>query len=497
MRPFQTLIFIFSIFLLLFLLAWIFPEKGIQIGKDIHLKFASLDDYFEEDTIRYADISLILENATNQDLQEASDTFFIPAEDTVFNKESVDEIDTVSVDAVVLRKSTYALKYSGREPSSLVPFFQKLAKLNSQKKLVRILHYGDSQIEADRMSSFIRHKLQTTFGGSGCGTVPAVPLYNGQLSVKQEFSENWDRYTGFANIDSTIGHERYGALMSFVRQNNADTSKGSQNKSWLTFKTSPISYKTSRKYSDVSLFVQGDFEPVTIQVLNENALVDSLVLTPSSGVKKLKWKFKETPVELKFVFSGYGFTNIYGISLDNSWGIALDNIPLRGSSGLVFSNTDTSFLSQMYKMMDVGLVILQFGGNVIPYMKDNYDAYGRYLKRELSVLKRILPGIPVIVIGPSDMSIKEKDKFVTYPNLEGVRDAMKKATLESGFVFWDMYEAMGGKNSMPSWVMADPPLAVSDYVHFNAKGAQIIAEMFSNALLDEYNIWNQKTTALK
>jgi lysophospholipase L1-like esterase len=149
----------------------------------------------------------------------------------------------------------------------------------------------------------------------------------------------------------------------------------------------------------------------------------------------------------------------------------------------------------MYKMMDVGMVILQFGGNVVPYMKNNYSAYERYFKRELNVIKKILPGIPVIVIGPSDMSIKEKDMFITYPNLEGVRDAIRKATLDSGFVFWDMYEAMGGKNSMPSWVTANPPLAAKDYVHFNARGAKIVAEMFSNALLNEYSYWLIKTNS--
>jgi len=56
---------------------------------------------------------------------------------------------------------------------------------------------------------------------------------------------------------------------------------------------------------------------------------------------------------------------------------------------------------------------------------------------------------------------------------------------------------MGGKNSMPSWVSAQPPLAVADYVHFNARGAKVIAEMFSNALLYEYNYWQFKTRQSK
>jgi hypothetical protein len=56
-------------------------------------------------------------------------------------------------------------------------------------------------------------------------------------------------------------------------------------------------------------------------------------------------------------------------------------------------------------------------------------------------------------------------------------------------VYWDMFEAMGGRNSMPSWVFADPPLASSDFVHFNVRGSKIIAQMFYNSLIYEYNLY--------
>jgi len=497
MKPFQSLVFIFSVFLLLAAIAWVFPENGIQLGKNFHLKFASLDDFLEKDSIHYADISEIIENSTKLLSEDEIDSLFLLLSDSVENSITSLVSDTLKLNPDSLRAVSYALEFSGQDPVALYPFFTKLRNISAQRKIVRILHYGDSQIEADRMSSFIRHRFQQTFGGSGCGTVPAVPLYNGQLSVKQEYSDNWDRHTGFMVSDPIIDHERYGALLSYARQNHVDSLKGNKNHTWLKFEISPLSYATSRKYTEASLFIQAEKEAVNIQVSHSGMLVDSLVLKPSDGLKKLKWHFKETPEELKFSFSGRGYSNIYGVSLDNSWGVALDNIPLRGSSGLVFSKTDTAFLSSMYDMMDVGLIILQFGGNVVPYMKDNYSSYEKYFKRELLVIKRLLPGIPVIVIGPADMSVKEKDDFITYPNLEGVRDAMKKATLESGFVFWDMYEAMGGRNSMPSWVAADPPLAVSDYVHFSARGARIIAEMFSRALLNEYNYWNLKSQASK
>jgi lysophospholipase L1-like esterase len=46
---------------------------------------------------------------------------------------------------------------------------------------------------------------------------------------------------------------------------------------------------------------------------------------------------------------------------------------------------------------------------------------------------------------------------------------------------------MGGHNSMPSWVNAQPELARPDYVHFSARGARLVANMFYNALILEYN----------
>ena len=84
------------------------------------------------------------------------------------------------------------------------------------------------------------------------------------------------------------------------------------------------------------------------------------------------------------------------------------------------------------------------------------------------------------------MAIREEGQFVTYPGLEGIRDALRDATLESGFGFWDLYDAMGGHNSMASFVQADPPLATPDYIHFTNLGVNLVAEMFYNALMLEY-----------
>ena len=67
-----------------------------------------------------------------------------------------------------------------------------------------------------------------------------------------------------------------------------------------------------------------------------------------------------------------------------------------------------------------------------------------------------------------------------------IRNALKNAAFKADCAFWDTYEAMGGENSMPSWVFSDPPLAEKDFTHFTIEGSKIIAQMFYKALMLEY-----------
>ena len=71
-------------------------------------------------------------------------------------------------------------------------------------------------------------------------------------------------------------------------------------------------------------------------------------------------------------------------------------------------------------------------------------------------------------------------------------DAQKNAAMRTDLIFWDMYEAMGGKNSMPSWVWAEPPLANKDFTHFNHEGSRIISNMLYNAIMLEYHNYRKE-----
>lgn len=498
MKPYQILAFFFSIVLVLLMLSMVFPEDGIRINNNLKIRFFNIHELFRDDSIQYADISVIIQSsaASVETRTEISDSasnetrMEIPVSDRVNIPDSLPLYDTLRANAESLKSTIRHIEFPNGKTKLFHPFFERASSLKTSRELLRILHYGDSQIETDRITSYLRNRMQLAFGGSGCGLVPAIPLYNGKMSISQDYSANWQRFTGFAGIDTSLGHRRFGALFSFASMRQSRNPK--LEPGWIELRPSPIAYTTAKRFNQLSLFMGNDGpSPVAMKLYLNDSLVNEKLVEHSFTYQKFKWNLGDTPEKLKLEFNPESNLSLFGVSLDNSWGIAMDNIPLRGSSGLEFSKTDTVILKKMYKDLNVGMLILQFGGNVVPYL-ESVSAYKRYFMRELAVLKRLLPGVPVLVVGPSDMSVKEKGRYMTYPNLEKVRDALRRAALDSGCSFWDMYEAMGGRNSMPSWVFAEPPLAVNDFVHFNIRGSRIIAEMLYNSIIYEYNVWGNR-----
>ncbi len=194
----------------------------------------------------------------------------------------------------------------------------------------------------------------------------------------------------------------------------------------------------------------------------------------------------KAPKSFKIEFENVESPDIYGISLDAISGVAVDNLSFRGSSGTEFSRINYKQFKQMASYLNSGLIILEFGVNVVPYQTRSYSFYQRALTRELNYLKKVFNNTPILVIGVSDMSQRKGNYYASYPNIEKILEAQRLAALNANCIFWDLYHAMGGENSMPGWVFAEPSLARKDFTHFNRKGGHIVAQMLFNALMEEY-----------
>jgi hypothetical protein len=491
-KPHITLLYLLSVFTILLTVSFTFylvlpdQEDQIKIAGNFGISFPKPTDIFDLNKNDYADISAII----------AQNEISVDSIVRIIADSASNPIDTIRANGDSLKTSIRKLEFASSDHSSLYPVFRAMETACESNKVVRIVHYGDSQIEGDRITSFLRNKIQKKFGGSGVGLVPARQVYDFKFSVFQDASENWNRYTLYGYVDTLIKHKRYGILASFnsFTKQPYDTSNVNpkQVDAWISVKESPYSYGNTKFFDQCRMFYGFNDKPFSANLFVNGELADSGTYPSANNLKQIRWTFNEPVNDIKIELKGKRSPEIYCLALDGNSGIAVDNVAMRGCAGLVFTKMNPSLFSEMVKKLDVKLIILQFGGNIVPNIRKDYSYYEKWFYSQLNFIRTNAPDVEIIVIGVSDMSMKKGDKYVTYPNLELVRNALKKATFRANAVYWDMYEAMGGENSMPSWVFANPPLAGTDFVHFNPKGAQIIANMFYNALMLEYNQYKRK-----
>jgi len=486
MKPIQTLLFLLSVGTLSFALAWVTPKDGFQITDDISLKFSSL----EEDTAQKEVIQKI----------ENVEAFLEELEVVIDSTAIKDSIEQARVNALIRRQKLSRIQWNEDNRSSMNRLFEKLTKTkNTKKGKVRIMHFGDSQIEGDRITSIIRNEIQKEYGGIGPGLIPIVEGV-ANASIKQSNSDNWNRFTLFGRVDTNVLHKRYAPLCSFgMFTYPTDTNFTETKTAWVQFETSKMTYFKTRKYTNVTLYYGHNSQAFISKTILNNVDFDSKIVPSNDGFGTLKWHFDKTPEKLKFEFLAKKSPEFYAFSFEGDYGVTVDNIGLRGSSGTLFKKLDSPQLSGFMKSQPIELIILQFGGNSVPYIKsiEKAESYARWFKSQIKYLKRINPNTAFVIIGPSDMAIKTDGEFATYPFLEAVRDALKDAAFQTGAGYWDLYEVMGGKNSMISWVEAETPLAGKDYVHFNNLGTKKVSQLFMKAFWYERDLWLNKTQPIK
>jgi len=376
--------------------------------------------------------------------------------------------------------------------ANLHAFFQVLDGVAANKSKISILHYGDSQIEGDRMTGFIRQRIQNQFGGFGPGLVPATNVYS-TLAFKQSYSENFERYTAFGGASLKSG--KYGVMASSARFTpeyadsvNLDTL--TETTGWIEVQ-SGTGYSRSRQYNNVKMHYNDCKSPVKLSVYENGALIHEEQLKTDGAQHTVALSFPNTPGKLKFEFRGKVSPNICAFSLEGDYGVQMSNIGMRGSSGTVFGRMNSATAQPMYKELNTKLVIMQFGGNSVPFFKDSTSVrnFAGYFKGQINRVKSMNPDAAIIVIGPSDMSKNDEGIYETYEFLPYCVDQMRKVTQDAGGAFWNLYAAMGGKNSMPSWV--EQGLAGNDHIHFSNAGAKIASQKFYEAFIAAYAQWKK------
>lgn len=363
---------------------------------------------------------------------------------------------------------------------NLYSFFESL----ETESYIHVLHYGDSQIEGDRITSYLRQQFQQIKPSCGEGLI--IPYKVNQISQSIDISTdgNWKRYTIFGTQNKAIKHNQYGPLLQFVRF--APVFNDSAGNDSIIYEASITAKKTNSrcsKYEKIKIWYGNLKKPVLVQLYIDNEFIEMKSLNPTLTTQVAFFDVQKKAEKITIEFVGKDSPDIYALSFENDEGIYFDNIPMRGSSGTDFTKISCSQLSSTFKMLHVKLIIYQFGINVAPANLNDYTFYENWVVSQLQYLKRCYPETSILVVGISDMSANTDSGIVSLPSIDKIRDAQKRAAQRAKCAFWDTYEAMGGKNSMATWVKAG--LASKDYTHFSFSGAQLISKMLYRAIYNE------------
>ena len=459
MKPRHIAYIIWIIIALLGVVCWMVPEDGFSIGKY---------------TLRWPTLAEALD-LTNEGMMELTSDSLLAAIDTtaLMPTDSVIQQDTFVVkDSVPKKPQPIIPEVNVANTDSrayMAAFYAALDSASTQP--VRVVHYGDSQIEEDRITNVLRERWQKQYGGGGVGLLPlhqTIPTrtirqwlsINGVVQTAQQGPK---RYLVYGLRSMRLADSDDYGVMGQVAVMDSTLVEGSED---IVMNIEPI----DKKRKPHNYFNR-------VRLLTSSP--DSLLVLPDST----------THYQLHL----QGKKNVYGVSLETPTGVIVDNIPMRGCSGNIFTKIDSTQLSNFYRETNTRLIILQFGGNMIPQTENpsTISGYVRStLRQQIRYIRACAPQASILFIGPSDMSTRIDGEMTTYPLVPYMDKLLKKMAEEEQIAYWSMYDAMGGKNSMVHWV--EVGLAGSDYVHFTRAGANKIGRMLYEWLMTYPDLLNSK-----
>jgi lysophospholipase L1-like esterase len=361
----------------------------------------------------------------------------------------------------------------GDSITALMNFSEKLAQLKKTKKgKIRIAYFGDSMIEGDLLTRKLRKLLQSEFGGSGVGYLPI----QSKVAPIRESSEIKAAGWKTINFMDKEARNMYVSGFSFSGTGNSHftdktLASGTITSKFLIFGQPRGS--ASINYNGANLMLNG-MRPVNRQLLAKDTV--------------RSYSFKSNTPSVPY----------YGVSFESDNGIIVDNFSFRGITGVEFKKIDEDFLKAVQAENHYDLVVMQYGVNLLFRPDDtDYSYYVKVMTPTLVKFKSAFPKTDILMVSTADRAFRYNGEFQSAKGVRNLVETQAKMAYDNNFSFFNLFETMGGENSIVAWAQKDPPLANKDYVHPNGKGTDILAEKLYHAMMKDYKNYTAKKRSVQ
>ncbi len=363
--------------------------------------------------------------------------------------------------------------FEWKDYSAMQPFFNKLQMTGSRK--LRILHIGDSHVQADIFTGLIRNKMQDLFGKGGRGMI--FPYVTARTHAAYDYytsrSGDWKYGKNTQRVPD------YDLGMSGVTAWTQDRNAGFRivfNQFYYPAENRKVRVycKGSAKSYELMLFVNGNKQDTVWFHANQDGLNYVEAYLPETP-KVLDFQLKRTDTTQTFF-------ELHGVELQtiDEAGVLYSSVGINGAHFKSILNQ--KLMGPQLQQFLPDLVVVDVSGN--EYYNGGLQK-GSFTSRLDSILKRIkqyAPGASVLVSCSQDIN---RYRYYSVADCGPAADLAREIAFNNGCAFYDYFKVSGKRYSMNKWFAHG--LAKYDRVHLTYAGYATKAELFTNAILNTYH----------
>ncbi|MDR2585327.1 MAG: hypothetical protein LBC84_03775 [Prevotellaceae bacterium] len=403
---------------------------------------------------------------------KGSELFELVVEQVDTVEKKIDTVQITPAERIVFVNNPTITKiedFSDGEGPSMKDFYQTLA-YESQKRVVRVAMLGDSFIEGDIVSADLREQLQDIYNGCGVGFVPFASAVTQYRKTIKHYFNGWDAYTNLTTgeLPNDIKGRFFISCQLAVPLPGAKT----------TYEGVDL-YQHIKSSTTASLLFVNERKSAIHLTINDT-IVQRFTPESSPLVQKICVEGSISKLSLR-IDNPTGFYG-YGVAFEDTLGVCVDNYSLRGNSGYTLKSTAQSINRQIDSIRGYDLIILQYGLNVLSPKVRNYDYYTTNMTKVIEELQKQFPRCAILVMGIGDRGSMLNGEFVTMPAVYDLIKAQRNIAKESHVAFWSTFDAMGGAESMATFVKKG--WAAKDYTHLGYSGGKHIATSLVQAIIN-------------
>ena len=382
--------------------------------------------------------------------------------------------------------------YAGDNYEYLLSFFEKLSKLKTKKDgVVRVLHYGDSMLWSDMITSGIKERFQKDFGDGGRGLVPIT----NQLSRKVLSHKNLTNETQFTwkNLDHRqfinpqIGFLGEAAIPNYpniMLKHELEENLKSWKKSEILFR----SFSEKIEFNIKVNVIQGN---ESLSATLEQTKVNKNKSKECGQISLELENAKNLNIELSQLNQPYPVLD--AINFETDYGVVYSTVSRQGIEIGDLLLIDEKSLACGFTYYKPDLLIFQFGVNESENLARKayitQESYKKNLEDVISRFQKILPDTNILLISPIErISKNEKGIYQTMPEILFIRDTQKEIAEKYKIGFYDSFSALGGAGQND--ILYQNGFMQPDKTHLTRKGGEFFAEVIYSDFFTHYQKFN-------